>query len=179
MTKPRRYVPLSTTKILFALTGNQCAYPCCDVTIVEPGTRESGPVTIGEICHIYALSSDGPRGKSGLTETELNSPDNLIVLCPNHHAVVDRQHETYPAELLKQWKRKHEAKVSWSLRAKSEKAQQDVFFDRSFPTALVDQKIGEKTDILRKSRFLVGFDKIRFYTTLREKPDRRRPVGGY
>ena len=98
----------------------------------------------------------------GLTQGELASPENLIVLCPYHHEVVDRQTDTYTAEVLKQWKREHEAKVSRSLRAESESAQQDLFSSRIYPTELVDQKIEAETKILRESRFLVGFDGARF-----------------
>ena len=30
--------------------------------------------------------------KKGLTAKERNSPDNLILLCPTHHTIVDEQH---------------------------------------------------------------------------------------
>jgi DNA-binding transcriptional LysR family regulator len=64
---------------------------------------------VGQICYIYAASDDGPRGKPGLTAAERNSPDNLILMCGHHHPLVDKQWETYPAQLLKAWKKAHEA----------------------------------------------------------------------
>jgi hypothetical protein len=100
-----------TLKVLFALSGNQCANPECTNTLIEPATEKSDALVIAHICHIYAISTDGPRGKSGFTEEELNSPDNLILLCRNHHAVVDGQHETYPAYMLKKWKQTHESEM--------------------------------------------------------------------
>ena len=60
--------------------------------------------------HIYAASDNGPRGKPGLTAAERNSPDNLVLMCGHHHPLVDKQWETYPADLLKAWKEKHEAR---------------------------------------------------------------------
>ena len=115
--------------------------------MVEPGIGQSGPAVISDICHIYASSPNGPRGQGGLTEDELKSIDNLILLCPNHHRVVDRQPETYTAELLKQWKEEHEAKVN-----KQRPAGLDIIRE------IVDQKIKDETDILRKSRFFPEFD---------------------
>ena len=67
-------------------------------------------MVVGQICHIYAVSDDGPRGKPDMLDKERNQPDNLILLCPTHHAIVDGQHETYPASLLIEWKEKHERK---------------------------------------------------------------------
>lgn len=50
--------PTSTTiKKLFALSGNQCAFPKCPITIIE----ESSNIVIGKICHIKAQSPKGPR----------------------------------------------------------------------------------------------------------------------
>ena len=137
---------------------NQCAFPGCTTPLVEPGTGQSGPAVISDICHIYASSSNGPRGQGGLTEDELNSIDNLILLCPNHHRVVDRQPETYTAELLKQWKEEHEAKVN-----KQRPAGLDIIRE------IVDQKIKDEIDILRKSRRFGEFDSAQSSLELAEK----------
>lgn len=72
---------------------------------------------IGQIAHIYAAIDGGPRGKPGLTEKERNLPDNLILLCPTHHVVVDQQHPTYPASLLIEWRSTHERKFQEVLGA--------------------------------------------------------------
>ena len=114
----------------------------------------------GHICHIYAVSKAGPRGKSGFTEEDLNSPENLILLCRNHHALVDGQPETYPAEMLKEWKEAHETEMRSRLSSNLGSIQSDVFFRPCFPTALVDQKIEHDVHILRKSRFFVEFDRV-------------------
>ena len=145
-----------TLKILFIRSKNLCAYPKCTHKIVEPATEQSDEQVIGHVCHIYALSEKGPRGKPGLTAEELNSPENLILLCPTHHRLVDCQHESYPAEELKKWKREHEM-VQESL-PNSEPANASSSFLPQLPTGLIDQKIEEEVDKLRKTRFFIGSD---------------------
>ena len=160
MTKSKRYYSPRTLKVLFALSGNQCAYPDCTNALIEPATEESDVLVIAHICHIYAVSEDGPRGKSRLTKKELNSPENLILLCRNHHAIVDGQHETYPANLLKEWKQRHELKNQKRLSTDLESVQPDVLSHPYFPTTLVDQKIEDEVSILRKSRFFAEFNRV-------------------
>ena len=155
MAKPKRRYTQKTLKILFTLSGNQCAYPECANNIIEPATEYSPELVTGQISHIYAIKKKGPRGKPGLTQKELNSPENLILLCPNHHAVVDGQHESYPAEELKHWKREHEDRM-WNQRF----SDPDLFSRIRIPTELVDEKIEEELGKLRKSRFFAGFDNV-------------------
>ena len=140
---PNRYYSARTLKLLFAMSGNQCAYPNCSNPLIEPATEQSDALVIAQICHIYALNTAGPRGKSDLTQNELNSNDNLILLCPNHHAVVDGQHDTYPAHLLKDWKQQHEVNIQSILPTGTAIAQSDIFTNSHFPIELVDKRIDE------------------------------------
>jgi len=149
-----------TLKVLFALSGNQCAHPECTNTLIEPATEQSDAHVSAHICHIYAISTDGPRGRSGLTQKELNAPDNLILLCSHHHGIVDGQHESYSADTLKEWKQAHEANMQKRLSVDLEAIQPDIFLHPYFPTALVDQKIEEEVEALRKTRFFAEVDRI-------------------
>ena len=149
--KPKRRYSPKTLKILFGLSSNRCAHPECTIPLIEPATAYSDAVVIAHICHIYAFSVDGPRGLHGLTGQHLNSPDNLILLCRNHHAIVDGQHETYPAETLKRWKQDHE-----STR---------ILSRPNFPTTLVDREIDNTLTLLRQSRFFVDFHTVNFALT--------------
>lgn len=161
MTALSRSYSQKTLKVLFALSGNQCAHPECTNSLIEPATEKSDVFVSAHICHIYAISTDGPRGKLDLTQKELNSPENLILLCRHHHGLVDGQHETYSAVMLKEWKQSHESKMQKRLSADLESVQPDVFAHPYFPTALVDQKIEDEVVVLRKSRFFVEFDRTR------------------
>lgn len=115
---PARRYSSTTIKIVFATCMNECAHPDCSSSIVEPRTEYSEAAVIGQIAHIYAASDNGPRGNPDLTEEERNQPHNLILLCPTHHVVVDKQHETYPATMLLDWRSRHERKFHDTLGAR-------------------------------------------------------------
>ena len=70
---------------------------------------------IGENCHIVAESEDGPRGKSILTEEERNRYSNLILMCANHHIVIDNDPCNWPVEKLHQIKSDHELWIETQL----------------------------------------------------------------
>ena len=92
-----------------------------------------------------------------------------VLLCPTHHRLVDGQHESYPAEVLKDWKQNHECKIEEVLSSDLGNIQTDVFSHPYFPTALVDHKIENEIDVLRKSRFYVEFDTVRFSLMLAKR----------
>ena len=145
----RRY-STQTRRVLDIQSLNQCAFPECTNILVEPATGKASPGVTADTCHIHAISPGGPRWKEGLTVEELNSTDNLILLCKNHHAVVDLQPEVYTAELLKQWKSDHEAKVYRSSPG------------QNLISEVIQDRILQKTLILRQLRFFSSFNEVSF-----------------
>jgi hypothetical protein len=115
--RARRYTD-QTLKVLFAFCGNQCAHPDCTQPIVQNATAASPDLVVGHIAHIHAHSDNGPRGNPGMSEQERNQADNLILLCPTHHVIVDGQHATYPATMLLEWKRRHERPYRDAMQAR-------------------------------------------------------------
>jgi hypothetical protein len=93
-------------KRLFALSGNRCAFPKYQAAIAE------GTSLIGEICHIKADKPGGPRFDPTQTDEERQSYDNLILMCANHHKVVDDDDESYSVERLRNLKAAHESRAS-------------------------------------------------------------------
>jgi HNH endonuclease len=169
VTKLKRKYSQPTLKRLFGLAGNQCSHPNCTEPVILLATEQSDAKVLNQICHIYALSEDGPRGKLGLTETELNEPENLLLLCPTHHTIIDVQHETYPAGLLQQWKKAHEFEIQKRLALDLKSIDTDVITRPSYPTELVDKKIEDEIILLRKSRFFMEFDRVQFSLVLAKK----------
>lgn len=91
-----------TLKRLFALSGNRCAFPKCGSAIVQAETL------VGEVCHIRAASPGGPRFEQGQSAEDRHAFENLILLCANHHAVVDHDPAAYSVERLLLMKADHE-----------------------------------------------------------------------
>ncbi len=148
---PRSYSE-KTIKILFGLSRNQCAYPDCTLPVVTHPDENSPSHIMAQICHIYSHSARGPRGNSGLTPDELDSVENLLLLCRNHHGLIDDQPEKFPPELLLKWKHDHERSTTLHP-----ERQQSISGIR-FPTELVDQAVDEQVATLCQSRFFGQFD---------------------
>lgn len=105
-------VSAADLKILFALSGNVCAFPGCNRQLVEPATAHDDAAVIGHIAHIVGASRQGPRGAEALSDAQRASHINLLLLCRDHHAIVDAQPRTYSVQVLRQIKADHEARIA-------------------------------------------------------------------
>lgn len=97
-----------TIKLLFMKSGGLCAFPKCETPLIYP---ESNKAIIGEICHIISPRQDGPRYDKDFPEDMLNEEDNLILLCSNHHTLIDKDFSRYTPEVLKEIKKTHESNI--------------------------------------------------------------------
>lgn len=104
----RAPISTKTVKRLFAASGGICSFPGCNTKLVD---SVSGAL-LGEMCHINAASSGGPRFDPSLSEEERSEDDNLIILCPTHHSLIDQDAETFTAAKLRAFKAAHEATVA-------------------------------------------------------------------
>lgn len=103
--EPRRLAPTTdVTRDLYLRSGNRCAYPGCN----QPLMRPDG-VLIGEIAHIEAVMPTGPRFRALMTNEERRTFGNLLLLCGNHHTVVDADPDTWTVAKLQELKAAHEA----------------------------------------------------------------------
>lgn len=71
---------------------------------------------VGEVAHIHAAEDDGPRADPALTPEERRHPNNLILMCKNCHSTIDELEESYPAEMLKEMKARHESRFEAGLK---------------------------------------------------------------
>ncbi len=96
-------------KRLYALSGNECAFPGCSdpVTVEENGE----PVTTSEAAHIVASSRQGPRGRVEIADEMRRSVLNHVLFCDRHHKVVDAQPRVYSVAVLRKIKDDHERRV--------------------------------------------------------------------
>jgi len=108
---PDRNVGHRAIVLLWAHAGGMCSHPDCKMRLILEASGKDEVGIVGEVAHIIAASPRGPRGRKKAPRT-VNSDENLILLCRNHHATVDEHPETYPVDLLRSWKADHEAWVA-------------------------------------------------------------------
>lgn len=100
-------------KLLWGQAACRCSICRAELSYNNPDNSLN--IIVGEQAHIVAEREDGPRGTSPLTDSERDSYDNLILLCPNHHTIIDRDTLAYPIEKLHSIKTAHELWVRTTL----------------------------------------------------------------
>lgn len=91
-------------KQLFNRSKNQCAYTGCALPIVDPRTT----CVVGQIAHIEAANSKGPRFNEKSTNEQRRAYTNLILLCYGCHRIIDLEVADHPVEMLRDMKQDHE-----------------------------------------------------------------------
>lgn len=110
--KPRksRSIPQGTKVLLAARSAGRCEFAGCNRYLFEhPLTLKDG--NFSEHAHIIAFSELGPRGREEISAEELNSADNLMLLCAACHKLIDDRPEEYSRSLLEAYKQEHEDRV--------------------------------------------------------------------
>lgn len=104
-TEPRRTVRDN----LFADSGGFCQRPECGNFLFH--TSSMRRITIAEVAHIIAVGESGPRNPSRPLNLDPNHYDNLILLCPNCHTLIDKDVKAYPVDTIVEWKIRHRETV--------------------------------------------------------------------
>jgi hypothetical protein len=95
-----------TKRELWASCGGYCQRPECRTSLfVEMADRAR--IAIGEMAHVFAASDAGPRQDPQMTKAERGAFDNLIMLCPTCHTLVDKSEDRFPDATILSWKREH------------------------------------------------------------------------
>ena len=97
------YPSTATIKKLSILSRNQCAFPNCPTPLVD----ENG-IILGEMCHIKAKNAGGKRYDIAQTNQERDAFENLVMMCPVHHTVIDADEISYTVERLREIKANQE-----------------------------------------------------------------------
>ncbi len=94
-----------TKKMLWGKSGGKCAFSGCERDLIG----QDGNIQ-GEICHIVARNEGGPRRRADFWG-DIDGEENLILLCAEHHKIIDDFPEKYPEDLVHQYKKAHEEEV--------------------------------------------------------------------
>jgi hypothetical protein len=106
-----RPAPDGLTKLhLFADSGGFCQKPDCLRPLFVDLPNQ--PVHIAEIAHIFAATDGGPRSMANLSPAQRSDYQNLILLCPTSHTIIDKAPTDYPDTLIQEWKETHKARIA-------------------------------------------------------------------
>src|SRR5215212_7979908 len=88
-------------RLAFVHGGGKCSFRGC-----ETWTWPDSDLSLLEVAFINAPSPHGARYDPNLN-LDPADPDNYILLCPNHHRLIDRRIEDFPAEELRRIRDEH------------------------------------------------------------------------
>jgi HNH endonuclease len=102
----RTAIPSATKLRLFSHAAGHCQRPTCLETLfpVELG----GDKHIAEMAHVIPYAKVGPRHEDRpAKEFDPNTFENLILLCPTCHTMIDKDPDSFPRAILLEWKQSH------------------------------------------------------------------------
>lgn len=108
----RKDIPAAVSNRLFALSGNQCAFPGCTNAVTYQEAKGERPITTGDRAHIVGVGRQGPRSKDTPLSDDPDAVENLTLLCGVHHPIVDGNPRVYSVEVLATFKADHEARMA-------------------------------------------------------------------
>ncbi|MCY4466347.1 MAG: hypothetical protein OXE46_12500 [Chloroflexi bacterium] len=107
-----RKIPVADRDLLWRLSAFRCSYPNCQKELYRKGEAGDRHANIGEMAHIFAHSKNGPRPNPDGFSEDTNKYENLILLCREHHTIVDVQTNKYTVKQLQHMKLDHERWVA-------------------------------------------------------------------
>jgi hypothetical protein len=121
-------VTQKSTKVLWANAAGRCAFPGCQCRLCTDEAAKVAPYTIGEMAHICGEKPGASRYDASQSDKQRDDYSNLILLCPNHHTLVDKPEtlKKYSVEVLSKMKSDHERYVDGRLEVRSFQTKQEV-----------------------------------------------------
>lgn len=107
----RKHIPIETKLRLFSEAAGHCQRPECLRPLFP--TEMGGDKHIAEMAHAIPHGEMGPRhDERPVGEFEADSFENLILLCPSCHTIVDKDPNAYSRGTMLGWKSNHLAALA-------------------------------------------------------------------
>ena len=100
-------ITTKTRKIIWSKSGGSCAI--CKQELTKKVDEKH--LVLGQECHIRSSKTNGPRYDSNFPKDKFDAPENLILLCRNHHKEIDDFPLKYSIESLIKIKNDHEVTI--------------------------------------------------------------------
>ena len=100
-----------TLNMLFANAAGRCQFEGCNKSVLfDELTLKT--YNKSNVAHIVASSPKGARGDEIRSHQLSDKLDNLMLMCSEHHKLIDDFEEDYPEDKLLEMKRKHEKAIA-------------------------------------------------------------------
>ncbi len=107
----RKSIPNETKLRLFSASAGHCQKPDCLKPLFP--AEIGGDKHIAEMAHVIPHGNTGPRHEERPAEEfEADSFENLILLCPTCHTIIDKAPESFPRSMILEWRSNHLAALA-------------------------------------------------------------------
>ncbi|MFH5804457.1 SAVED domain-containing protein [Alienimonas sp. DA493] len=114
-------IPAAVRCCLWGRAAGRCQYDGCNERL-DLDLLTNHRMNRAFLAHFVADSPDGPRGHPELSERLKSDIDNLMLLCADHHKLIDVDEvETHPVERLTDMKRRHEERIALATAVRPER----------------------------------------------------------
>jgi hypothetical protein len=101
------------SKRLWGRAGSRCSLCNKELTQIE-----GFETIVGQEAHIRSKKANGPRYELDFPADKIDAYENMILMCQEHHTLIDANVDSFPAKALEEMKRRHEARVDRALSPK-------------------------------------------------------------
>lgn len=128
-------IPKAIKNLLVFRAGGRCEFEGCNRDLSVDDLTQI-VYNDQQIAHIIADSPDGPRGcaDSALYAKDIN---NLMLMCPDHHKLIDSDVEKFTVEYLDSMKKRHEERVRQLLSIQPEMQRTIVIYHANIGSNVV------------------------------------------
>src|SRR5262245_33659639 len=96
--------------LLAVRAGGICEFDSCRDYLFEHHLTLDAK-NLAEVAHIVAWSERGPHNDEAPRRADINEIDNLMLLCPKCHKLVDDEPDRFTVTVLRDFKQAHEARI--------------------------------------------------------------------
>jgi len=103
-------IPPKVRYLLWAKSAGRCEFDGCNKPLWRDGLTQI-EMNFADVAHIIGDRAGGPRGNLILSKAYCSDVSNLMLMCQEHHRMIDENVKAYPEKILRRMKRAHEERI--------------------------------------------------------------------
>jgi hypothetical protein len=123
-------IPERVRYLLWAKSAGRCEFDGCNQPLWRDGLTQI-EMNFADVAHIIGDSPKGPRGEIALSKEYCNNSSNLMLMCQDHHRMIDEITNTYTIDALRQMKQAHEERIELLTEIRSDKTSYVIIYTGS------------------------------------------------